>query len=275
MRLPIFVLTVVTALGAGCGIEMPTGSQQPQVIVRHRCGDVNFNELTGTFGKLQGENGVNSKFRVKFTKDGDKLTGYWVPGGLQAFAMDAVTNDADSAIFTGAGSGERRRVWASITPDCRLEAQFGTVKADGSETRDAAPADKYVPFPELANRDYEPCTERLYFGAGAKSHGAAKKSKSADSPPVVRSSNMPVAAWGPAGEVGPGCIALFDLWTDGQAMEIIGGKTVEEKDGMLRWYHAYENDFLGLHGISMHRKVKCEGADPKLLGVACLQVEVK
>ena len=275
MRFLIPVITVMTALGAGCGIEMPTGSQQPEVIVRHRCGDVNFNDLNGTFGKLQGENGVNSKFRVKFEKDGNKLRGFWVPGGLQAFAMDAVVKDADSAVFTEAGSGERRRIWASVTSDCRLEAQLGTVRSDGSETKGPAPADKYVPFPELANRDYEPCTEQLYFGASSKSYTASKKSKPYDKPPVVRSSNMPVAAWGPVGEVGPGCTALFDLWTDGQSMEIIGGKTVEEKGGMLRWYHPYENDFLGLHGVSMHRKVKCEGADAKLLGVACLQVEVK
>jgi|GEM_PF-1532173 len=275
MHRSTLLLTGLLCAATGCGIEMPTGGNQPEVIVRHRCGDTNFNDLSGTFGKLQGENGVNSKFRVLFGRSGDTLTANWVPGGYDILAMQAEVKDADNAVFTEKGSGERARVWATITPDCRVEAKMGTVGADGTESKSPAPAEKYVPFPDLASRDFEPCTELLHRGTAAKSYAAAKKASASTTPPVVRSSSMPVAAWSPAGEVGPGCTASFDLWSDGQAVEILGAETVEEKDGMLRWHHPYENDFLGLHGVAMHRKVKCAGGEEKLLGVACLQVEVK
>ncbi len=275
MRAHTLLFAGLCTFGAGCGIEMPTVGQQPQVIVRHRCGDINFDDLSGTFGKLQGENGVNSKFRVKFGSEGGNLTARWVPGGFEVVALQGAKQDADHAVFTEAGSGERTRVWAEITTDCRIEAAFGTVRADGTEARSAVPADKYVPFPELANRDYEPCTEQLHTGQAARSYSAAKGAKKPGTPPVVRSSNMPVAAWSSKGEVGPGCTGVFDLWTDGQSVEILNADTVEDKDGMLRWHYPYENDFLGLHGVAMHRKVKCEGSEVRLLGVACLSVEVK
>ncbi|MCO4770321.1 MAG: hypothetical protein KDA24_09850 [Deltaproteobacteria bacterium] len=260
--------------GAACNVEMP-GADKPQVIVRHRCGDVNFKDLNGYFGKLQGENGVNSKFRVQFGSADGKLTARWAPGGFDVTAYEGTKTGEDTAVFTEVGSGERKRVWATITNDCRIEAQMGTVSGDGTEAKSPIPADKYVPFEDLKSRDFEPCTEVLYTGRAAKSHSSAKSYKKPATPPVVRSSNMPVAAWGPTGEVGPGCTAHFDLWTDGKSMEVIGAETVEERDGMLRWHHPYENDFLGLHGVAMHRKVKCNGGEAKLLGVACLQVEVK
>ncbi len=272
MRIPAALLAIAAL--SGCNIEMPA-SEQAQVIVRHRCGDTNFNDLNGYFGKLQGENGVNSKFRARFVTEGDVIKGYWVPGTFEPIGTEGKKVDDDHAVFTETGSGERVRIWATITNDCRIEAKFGTVDASGAETKGAAPADKYVPFPDLKSRDFEPCTEQLYYGSASKSHAAAKKYKKPEAPPVVRSSNMPVAAWGPSGEVGPGCTAMFDLWTDGKSMEVINAETVEEKDGMLRWYHPYENDYLGVHGVAMHRKVKCAGGEETLLGVACLQVEVK
>ena len=268
------LIGLATLLGTACGVEMP-GNQQPQVIVRHRCGDVNFKDLTGYFGKLQGENGVNSKFRARFAAEDGKLKAWWVPGGFEPTYYEGVKKSEDEAVFTEPGSGTRKRVWATITDDCRVEAQFGTVDGSGVETKNPATPDKYVPFEDLKSRDFEPCTETLFYGRAAKSHSAAKAYKKPEAPPVVRSSNMPVAAWGPAGEVGPGCTATFDLWTDGKSMEVIAAETVEEKDGMLRWHHPYENDYLGVHGVSMHRKVKCAGGEEKLLGVACLQVEVK
>lgn len=264
--------SLVLALGTltACGPSEP-----PQVIVRHRCGDVNFGKIDGVFGKLQGENGVNGKFRVKFERRGEDLYALWVPGGFGAHELKAAVESDDVAVFTETGSGERLRMKASISNDCRVEVKKATVSASGSETESAEPAEKYVPFPDLVNRDFEPCTETLYTGAAAKSWSAAQRFQVPDEPPVTRSSNMPVAAWSSKDEVGPGCEASFDLWTDGQSMEVVGGKTVEEKDGRLRWYHPYENDFLGLHGVAMHRKVSCPGQEPKLLGVACLQVEVK
>lgn len=272
------VRPLLLALGAlslaGC-IEMPAGGNQPQVTVRHRCGDTNFDDLNGTYGKMQGENGINPKFRVSFATVEGKLTGKWVPGGHDRYGTEGTKTGNDTAVFTEPGSGTRWRAWVTISNDCRLEVTTGTVDGSGAETKSPEPAVRFASFPDLANRDFEPCTERLYYGRAARSWSSAKGSKAPTGTPVVRTSDMTIAAFGPKGEVGPGCKASFDVWTDGQAMDAKGVETVEESGDKLRWHMPYTNDYMGKHGIALHRKVQCEGGEEKLVGVACVEIEVK
>ena len=272
------VRPILLALGAltlaGC-IEMPTGGQQPQVIVRHRCGDTNFDDLNGSYGKMQGENGINPKYRVLFTTTDGTIDGKWVPGGHDRHGTVGVKTGNDTAVFTAPGSGPRFRAWVTITPACRLEITTGTVDGSGVEQKGPEPAMLFASFPELASRDFEPCTERLYYGRQARSWSSAKGSPAPSGTPSVRTSDMMVAAYGPTGEVGPGCKASFDVWTDGQAMDARGVETVEASGDRLRWFMPYSNDYLGKHGVAMHRFVTCEGGEKTLLGVACFEIEVK
>lgn len=269
----ILVALSAVLLAPGC-IDIPTGDA-PEVIVRHRCGDTDFKDLNGTYGKMQGENGINAKYRVRFATTDGQLTAKWVSGGHDRYGLVGVREDIDHAVFTEAGSGRRVRVWATITNDCRIEAQTGWVDGSGAEERSPEPPIKYAAFPGLENRDYEPCTERLYYGREAKSWSAAKASQAPKGTPTVRSKEMTIAAFGPKGEVGPGCKAAFDVWTDGQGMDAVGLETVEESGDKLRYSMLYTNDYVGKHGIALHRKAKCEGGDVQLLGVACVEIEVK
>jgi hypothetical protein len=270
---PILVAFGALLLLPGC-IDVPTSSA-PQVTVRHRCGDTNFNDLSGTYGKMQGENGINAKYRVLFETVDGALGAKWVTGGHDRHGLQGVKSDDDHAVFTETGTGRRVRIWATITNDCRIEAQTGWVDGSGAEEKSPEPAAKYAAFPDLANRDFEPCTERLYFGGTARSWSKAKASKAPKGTPSVRSSEMTIAAFGPKGEVGPGCRGTFDVWTDGQGMDAIGVETVEASGDKVRWHMSYTNDYVGKHGIAMHRKVKCEGGEETLVGVACVEIEVK
>jgi len=269
------ILFALGALGlAGC-IEMPTAGNQPEVIVRHRCGDTNFDDMSGSYGKMQGENGINPKVRVLFESTDGKLTAKWVPGGHARYGTVGEKTSNDTAVFTEPGSGTRFRAWATLTNDCRIEVTTGTVDGSGVETKSPEPPMRFASFPELASRDYEPCTERLYWGKAARSWSNAKGSKAPTKPGVTHSSDTTIAAYGSQGEVGPGCTARFDVWTDGQAMDARNVETVEKSGDKLRWFMPYTHDYIGLHGIAMHRKVQCEGEDEKLLGVACVEIEVK
>ncbi len=270
--------SLLVALGGllfapGC-IDIPSDAP-PQVIVRHRCGDTDFKNINGTYGKMQGENGINAKYRVLFNTTDGVLTAKWVTGGHDRFGLVGERQDIDHAVFTEPGTGRRARIWATITNDCRIEAQVGWVDGAGVEEKSPEPPAKYAAFPGLESRDFEPCTERLYYGGAAKSWSAAKGSPEPKGTPSVRSSDMVIAAFGPNGEVGPGCTATFDVWTDGQAMDAQGLTDVEPSGDKLRWSMKYTNDYVGKHGIALHRHVKCEGGDRQLLGVACVEIEVK
>jgi Cu/Zn superoxide dismutase len=84
---------------------------------------------------------------------------------------------------------------------------------------------------------------------------------------------MPIGAWSKVVDFPAGCDKIFDLYLDGEG-DAYNVATVEEKGEDLNWGMDMDNRYLGVHGIAMHRFAKCE-SERKLLGVACIEVEVK
>jgi hypothetical protein len=263
MRLEPLLLLACLGSAAACS------SNQPTVTVVHRCGDVNFAELNGTFGRIQGENNINPKFRVKFTTEGGVITGQFVLGGFERFEM--VGTPAGFEQMTFRQTGGDRFVKAGLDDDCRFTAAVGRTQG-GSEVMDPGEPLRFAPFAELKNYDFEPCTETLFIKAGAQRKVRAKPPKPGEIP-VVRSSSMPIGAWSQNADFPAGCEKIFDVYLDGEA-DAYNVATVELKGDDLNWGMDLDNSYLGVHGIALHRFAKCDG-ERRLLGVACREVEVK
>jgi hypothetical protein len=257
------LLLLVLGFGLGCPDNAPV------VTVVHRCGDVNFTELSGPFGRVQAENNINPKFRIKFSTDSGVITGKFVLGGFERFAMTGTAGGFEQMTFAEA-SGDRF-LKAGLNDDCRLTVAPGTKKG-GKEVMDPGGPLLFAPFAEIKSYDFEPCTEPLFIQAGAKRKVRAKPPKPGKIP-AIRASSMPIGAWSKVDDFPAGCDKTFDLYLDGEG-DAYNVATVEEKGEDLNWGMDMDNRYLGVPGIAMHRFAKCE-SERKLLGVACIEVEVK
>jgi len=244
-------------------------NNEPVVTVVHRCGDVNFTDLSGTFGRIQAENNINPKFRIKFSTENGEISGKFVLGGFERWAM--VGSPAGHEQMTFQETGGDRFIKAGLNDDCRLTVEPGR-KDGGKEVMDPGEPLIFAPFGEIANYDYEPCSEPLFIQAGAKRKVRAKPPKDGEVP-AIRASSMPVGAWSKKSDLPAGCDPIFDLYLDGEG-DAYNVATVEEKGDDLNWGMDVDNRYLGVHGLAMHRYAKCADGR-KLLGVACIEVEVK
>ncbi len=251
------------------GFALGCPDNQPVVTVVHRCGDVNFTKLDGTFGRIQAESNINPKFRIKFDTKNDGISGKFVLGGFERWALVGEAAGFEQMTFKEAGGD--RFVKAGLNDDCRLTAAPGTMEG-GEEVMDPGEPLVFAPFGEIANYDYEPCTEPLFIQAGAKRKVRAKPPKKGEIP-AIRASSMPIGAWSKKSDLPAGCEPIFDVYVDGEG-DAYNVSTVEEKGDDLNWGMDMDNRYLGVHGIALHRFAKCEGART-LLGVACIEVEVK
>ena len=171
--------------------------------------------------------------------------------------------------------GKHRRLSLSMSPRCRLVASDAwasgpspTAAAQGSIDGPS----EYVAY-DLQRLDFEPCTEVLSVGKAAQGKKPPAQLKHPAKPPVVTGSELTVAAWSKASELGPGCKAEIDLYAEGDAeaievpLDFGGGE-------LIRWSHVYETRFLGKRRLFLHRVAQC-GGKRTLLGVACADIEVK
>ncbi len=259
------LLVAVLALSA---CSTGTEDSGPVVTVYHRCGELNFDELQGWYGRLEGESGVNGRWRILFERDGDAVTAKYVANNAERYLLKGSRTGNETMTFQ-ASSGNRKYD-ASITTDCRLQW-------DGFDGATAVPAadglNRFVPYSELQRLDFEPCTEPLYIRSVAKTK--AKQSGGSmqpPTPPTVKSDSLPVGVFGPSAEVPSGCTAAADLWVNGEleAMDMKAKST----GGDVHWYVDYEIGYIGTQHLALHRKAVCGEEDHRLLGVACTVIEV-
>jgi len=236
--------------------------------------------LEGTFGRVEGGNNINSRYRFRFNREGEKTFARFVAGKHERFLMEGVRSGNESMVFsqivpTPQAGKRSRRIWVSLNEACRLEVADGWFRTEGGSERDGKePGDPmvFVPF-NLDRLDFEPCTERLYLRKAARNRGAAQRSTVPETPPVVTESRLPIATWAPRSELATGCQPEVDLWVDGEAeAEAMPVKVGSGAD--IHWYVDFDVRTLGNHGLAMHRIARC-GDDRKLLGVACANIEVR
>ncbi|HCP48171.1 MAG TPA: hypothetical protein DIU15_19185 [Deltaproteobacteria bacterium] len=270
------ILTLFFLFAAGCDALSPP----VEVQVVQRCPGINMDALTGTFGRVEGGNNINSRFRFRFYQEGEKTRAKFVAGKDARFLMDGVRTGNESMTLTQVvpepKANERtRRVWLSLNESCRLEAADGWVRFEaGGEREGKEPGEPmvFVPF-NLDRLDFEPCTERLYLRKAARDRATAQRTSLPDKPPVVTESSLPIGTWAPRSELAAGCRGEVDLWVDGEAeaeaLAIPAGKGTD-----IHWYVDFDVRTLGNHGLAMHRIETC-GEERKLLGVACANIEVR
>jgi len=266
----VVVLAVVAIFGQAC-----SSSEEERSVVLHRCGELNMDSISGSFGRLDGEQAINSKFRILFSRDGGKVGAKFVAGGHERFAMVGHRTGNESMDFTEVGDEgtKRRRLKVSLNAQCRLQVEDGWIAGSSQALREIDhPSDPYtfVPF-DLSRLDFEPCTERLAIGKAARG-GSPGKVVALDSAPVITADSLTVAQWSPRSVLSEGCTAELGLWVNGEAEALdvpveLGGSTIH-------WRFEYETRFLGKKGLAMHRIAKCSN-NKQLLGVACASIEVK
>lgn len=255
---------------AGCSNVGP----QPEIVVVHRCKDVNFDDLTGYFARLEGAQNISTRDRFEARRDGAALELRYVPGNHERFVLRSDGAGPDRVLFTEVGArGRSRQIKGTITNKCRVQLEDGWL-AGGSFTAIPDGTHVFAPFPSASRFDYEPCTERLYLDGAARSEGAAKKSKPpGDTVPITRRSTTLVAAWAPRSELGPGCKPTVQIWSNGEA-EVMADVEDAGRGSTVHWSYQLSNDYVGARAVSMRRYAECGGAK-KLLGVACARYEVK
>ena len=275
---PLGIASVALAsmLFAACGDRAPT---EPVVTVYHRCGDTNFDALEGWFGRLEGDTGVNSRWRVRFDREGEAVTLKWVGGNAERYLLDGARTGNETMTFDEVGGpldrgGAARRIKASLTSDCRLQLDHFDVKGGREEAREAADGlNLFVPYPELQRLDFEPCTEPLYLRGAAKSASKATGGSMRPAVPTsVKEDTLPVGAFSPSSQIGPGCRPVIDLFVNGEA-EMADMVLDKASGGTQSWRVDYEIGFIGEQHLALHRKLAC-GEETTLLGVACTVIEV-
>ncbi len=263
-------LLLTALLLAGCS----NVGTKPEVIVVHRCKDVNFADLSGYFARLEGANNISTKHRFHATQGPSGLELRYVPGTHERYALRSDGAGPDRVTFTEVGaSGRARTVKGIITAECRVQLDDGWSSGgsfaaipDGSHT--------FAPFPTASRFDYEPCTERLYLDGAARSEASAKKAKPpGDTMPVTRRSSTLVGTWASRSELGPGCKPKVHIWSNGEA-DVMDDLDDSGKGSRIHWAYKLSNDYVGPRAVSMRRYAECGGAK-QLLGVACAQYEVK
>jgi len=274
-RTGLLLLLSVALSACGSG-EPATG---PVVTVYHRCGDLNFDLLEGYYGRLEGDSGVNSRWRLRFERDGDAVTLKYVGGNAERTLLAGTRTGNETMTFDEVGgpadpSGAKRRMKASMTTDCRLQLDQFAVRGAGEQPVEGGEApNRFVPLSELQRLDFEPCTEPVYTGAAAKSASRAKDGLIRPStPPVVRSDVLPVGTFGPASEVPSGCTPVVDLYVNGEA-EVADLPIGDASGGQLNWRVDFDVSYVGVQHLALHRKAIC-GEQAQLLGVACTVIEV-
>ena len=275
-HLTIVALVCSTLAVAACG----GGATQPVITVYHRCGDLNFEALSGHYGRLEGSTGVNSRFRVLFTQAGAGVEARWVGGNAERFLLKGLPTSSEQMTFDEVGdpadpSGRARRIKASLTTDCRLQLDhFGVRNGQEVPVPAADGLNQFASYPELERLDFEPCTEPLYIRGAAKSRSKATGGTIRPAtPPTVKEDRLPVGSWSSAGELNSGCRGAIDLYVDGEA-DAIDAPAKDPSGGHVQWYLDYETNYLGVHHLAMHRKAVC-GEQTTLLGVACTEIEVQ
>jgi hypothetical protein len=262
------LLFCIALFAAGCG----SVGQKPEIVVVHRCKDVNFNDLSGHFARLEGKNNISTKYRFEAIKGGAALELRYVPGDHKPIVLRSDSAGPDRVTFTQVG-GRGITVEGTINQECRVELDAGPAK-DATAASGPHGTHTFAPFESASRLDYEPCTERLYTDGAARSESASKKAKPVtDVLPVTRRSQTTVAAWGPRSELAAGCKPVVHIWSNGEA-EVMTDLEESGKGSTVHWKYTLSNDFVGSRAISLRRYAECDGAK-KLLGVACAQYEVK
>jgi len=266
----VVVLAFVAVVGLAC-----SSSEEEHSVVLHRCGDLNMDTIKGSFGRLDGEQAVNSKFRILFSRDGDKVGAKFVAGGHERFALvgNRTGNESMDFIEQGDATAKRRRLKVSLNAQCRLSVEDGWVAGPADALREIDhPSDPYtfVPF-DLRRLDFEPCTERLAIGKSARGSSPGKLVPT-ESVPLITADSLTVAQWSPRSDIAEGCTAELHLWVNGEAEAL--DVPVELSSSTIHWRFDYETRFLGKKGLAMHRIAKCSN-NKQLLGVACASIEVK
>jgi hypothetical protein len=264
------LVILVLFLGTACS----SSSDEEHSVVLNRCGELNMDGLSGTFGRLDGEQSINSKFRILFVRDGERIEAKFVAGGDERFSMVGRRTGNESMEFVEVSSAsKKRRLKLSLNAQCRLTAEDGWVSGSGQALREIDhPSDPYtfVPF-DLRRLDFEPCTERLALGKAARARNPGKLS-AADEVPVITADSLTLGQWSARSSLPEGCTAQIDLWVNGEAEAL--EFPIEAKGDPMHWRFDYETRFLGKKGLAMHRIAKCAN-NKQLLGVACATIEVK
>ncbi len=266
----VVVLVLVAILGQACN-----SSDEEHSVVLHRCGELNMESISGSFGRLDGEQSINSKFRILFGRDGDKVGAKFVAGGHERFALVGrrTGNESMDFIEVGDEGTRRRRLKVSLNAQCRLHVEDGWIAGSSNALREIDhPSDPYtfVPF-DLRRLDFEPCTERLAIGKSARGSSSGQV-VSFETVPAVTADSLTVAQWSPRSDVSEGCTAELELWVNGEAEAL--DVPIEMGKSTIHWRFEYETRFLGKKGLALHRIAKCSN-NKQLLGVACASIEVK
>ena len=252
-----------------------SGSDEAASVVIHRCGSLNLDSLSGTFGRLDGGQSINSKFRIRFNRENDAATAKFVAGGQERFLLAGrrTGNETMEFVEQGSDDAKRRRLKVSLNAQCRLQVEDGWISGAGESLREHDhPSEPYtfVPF-DLSRLDFEPCTEQLAVGNAARSRKPGVLVAPGEVP-VITADTLPVAQWSSSEEVPQGCSAQLDLWVNGSAEAL--DVPIEGKGTGIHWSFDYETRFLGKKGLALHRHAKCAN-DKRLLGVACAEIEVR
>jgi hypothetical protein len=274
MRRPALILVVV--LLAACSTE----PAQQVVTVYNRCGELNFDALNGDFGRLDGGNSVNARFRVRFVKQGEQQLAKYVGGNSDRYLLEGKRTGSETMTFDEVGGpldplGRSRRIKAGLTSDCRVQMQqFWARGTTETKIPVGQTSETYVKYLELDRLDFEPCTEPLYLRGAAKKRDKATGGDVRPANPVaVTEDSLPIGTFGPASELASGCRPLIDIWVDGEAVAVDAALEPAE-GGYVHWLYDYETDYLGVHHLALHRKSACADRT-ELLGVACTEIEVK
>lgn len=269
----LLLLVAATACGGG------SSDPGPVVTVYHRCGDLNFDTLEGYYGRLEGETGVNSRWRVRFERDGEGVVMKYVGNNAERFLMSGTRTGNETMTFDEVGgpldpSGAKRRMLASMTPDCRLQLDQLHVRGAGTQPVEGSELNKFVPLSELQRLDFEPCTEPAYIRSAARTPSKARDGLiRPPAPPVITSDVLPVGTFGPASEVPAGCTPVVDLYSNGEA-EASDLPIGDAANGLLNWRVDFDVSYVGVAHLALHRKAMC-GEEALLLGVACTVIEVQ
>jgi hypothetical protein len=264
------LLYLALLLACSCSAGEPTAS-----VVIQRCGERSLDSLGGTYGRLDGGQSINSRFRIRIDREGENTTARYVAGGHERFAMTGRRTGSETMelVEDGADGSRRRRLKLSLNAQCRLQAEDGWISGTGEARREQDhPSEPYtfVPF-DLSRLDFEPCSERLAIGKAARGRTPGRLSGPGEVP-VITSSTLPVAQWSPRAQLPQGCSALVSLWVNGEA-EVLDFP-IDSGGSTIHWAVDYDARFLGKKGLALHRRAKC-GDDTRILGVACAQIEVR
>lgn len=277
----ILLLTTLFACGQG-DTPAETPAEDP-------CPAVGMDVLAGDWIKVEGSKGDHT-YRIRVQQDGDSWSAWYVGGGFTKKTLSGELRSNDlklTEVPTGAKkaayeAGEDTLTRLYFEPkDSTCSVRVTEVRVamvDGKATEKpvpGAPFVEYLPFPENQEFTFRPCDGPVFVEDAAADFKVAKKQLDDGhvNPVASLGPAVPVAAWTTAADDGdPACTYTFDAYFDDRPVEGGQGLTTVKVEGDQRqWAHDFKAPYSGNHHFELYRYKTCDGGEPELIAVSCLE----